>query len=94
MRKSNIELYRLNRELTLKLYKAQSELRHIKDNSQKLDSLQSTISVMHSKICAIIDCFVSTSVPIMSRIEVAKTCLFSILGELDNIKQNYEQENC
>lgn len=93
MRKSNIELYRKNRELTLKLYKVQSELRHIKDNSQKLDSLQSFISVMYTKIFAIIDCLVSTSVPTMSRIEVAKTCLFSISSELDFIKKSYEQEN-
>ena len=93
MRKSNIELYQKNRELTLKLYKVQCELRKIKDNSDQVVTLQREISLLHSKVCAIIDCFVSPGVPFMSRFEVAKTCLFSLLSQLDNLKKSYEQEN-
>ena len=55
MRKSNIELYQKNRELTLKLYKVQCELRKIKDNSDQVVTLQREISLLHSKVCAIID---------------------------------------
>lgn len=93
MRKSNIELYQKNRELTLKLYKAQCELRKIKDNSDHIVRLQQEISLLHSKVCAIIDCFVSPHVPLMSRFEVSKMCLFSLLSQLDNLIKSYEQEN-
>lgn len=92
MRKS--ELYQKNRELSLKLYKAQSELSKIKEKSENIVRHQQEISLLHSKVCAIIDCFVSPHISFMSRYEVAKTCLFSLLSQLDNLIKSYEQENC
>lgn len=93
MIKFNNELYQKNRELTHALYKAQCELRKLKENSDRIVRVHQEISLLHSKVCAIIDCFVSPHVPFMSRFEVVKTCLFSLLSQLDNLIKSYEQEN-